>query len=160
MEAWLPSSFASSKNKTMNKSITTEIIINASKEQVWHLLTDFSKYPYWNPFIISIKGKLETGKKLTNTLMNGKKPMVFKPVVLSVVRYQYFDWLGSLFIRGIFDGHHYFEIDELSASQVKLTQGEHFSGILSTYILKKIGNDTRNNFISMNQAIKAIAEKN
>jgi hypothetical protein len=146
------------KTNTMNKNITTEIIINASKEKVWHTLTNFSNYPNWNPFIVSIKGELAKGKKLTNTLMNGEKAFVIKPVVLSVVPNQYFDWLGSILIKGIFDGHHYFEIDELSPTQVKLTHGEHFSGILSTYILKKIGNDTRNNFIKMNQAIKTTVE--
>lgn len=142
----------------MNKSIKTEIVINASREKVWNILTDFDKYPKWNPFIIKIEGELVKGKKLTNTMLNGGKKLVFKPTILSVIPYQYFDWLGKLFIPGIFDGHHYFEIDELSSNQIKLTQGEHFSGILSTSILKKIGNDTRNNFIKMNQAVKALAE--
>ena len=142
----------------MNKSIKTEIVINASREKVWNILTDFDKYPKWNPFIIKIEGELVKGKKLTNTMLNGGKKFVFKPTILSVIPHQYFDWLGKLYIPGIFDGHHYFEIDELSSNQIKLTQGEHFSGILSTSILKKIGNDTRNNFIKMNQAVKALAE--
>jgi len=143
----------------MNKCIKTEIIINASKEKVWNILTDFHNYPNWNPFIVSIGGELQKGKRLKNTLLNGGKKYVFKPAVLSVVPYQYFDWLGKLFVNGLFDGHHYFEIDELSSNQVKLTQGEHFSGILSGYILKRIGEETRNNFIRMNNALKTEAEK-
>jgi hypothetical protein len=143
----------------MNKSITTEIIINASKEKVWQILTDFPNYSTWNPFIVNIKGDLTTSNRLAITLVSGTKRYVFKPKVLSIVPNQYFDWVGKLFIRGLFDGHHYFEIDELSASQVKLIQGEHFSGILSNYILKKIGNETRNNFVKMNGALKARAEE-
>ena len=104
-------------------------------------------------------GDVIKGKKLTNTLKNGSKDMVFSPRVLSVVPNQYFDWLGKLFIKGLFDGHHYFEIDELAPNQVKLIHGEHFSGLLSTYILKKIGDDTRANFISMNNALKKRAEQ-
>lgn len=142
----------------MNRSIKTEIIINAAKEKVWQILTDFQDYPSWNPFIVSIQGNLKTSSRLINTLSNGGKKYVFKPRVLSVVPHQYFDWLGSLFIGGLFDGHHYFEIEELSPNQVKFTQGEHFSGILSGYILKKIGNETRHNFIRMNEALKARAE--
>ena len=121
----------------MNKSIKTEIVINASREKVWNILTDFDNYPKWNPFIIKIEGELVKGKKLTNTMLNGGKKFVFKPTILSVIPHQYFDWLGKLFIPGIFDGHHYFEIDELSSNQIKLTQGEHFWGILSTSILNK-----------------------
>ena len=143
----------------MNKSIKTEIIINASKEKVWQVLTDFDKYPAWNPFIVSIKGELKVSSRLVNTLESGSKKNIFKPKVLSVVPNQYFDRLGKLFIAGLFDGQHYFEIDELSPNQVKFTQGEHFSGILSSYILKRIGNETRNNFIRMNGALKARAEK-
>lgn len=143
----------------MKKQIKTEIVINASKEKVWAILTDFSRYPQWNPFIINVEGVLVKGKKLKNTLQNGNKQFVFKPRVLSVVPYRYFDWQGSLVVKGLFDGHHYFEIEELGPRQVKLTHGEHFSGLLSSPILKKIGGDTRNNFIRMNGALKTLAEQ-
>ena len=142
----------------MKKSIKTEIIINASKEKVWQVLTDFENYPSWNPFIVNIDGQLKTSARLVNTLASGKKKFVFKPKVISVVPNQYFDWLGKLFIGGVFDGHHYFKIEELSPNQVKFIQGENFSGILSSYILKKIGEETRNNFIRMNNALKEKAE--
>lgn len=143
----------------MNKSIKTEIIINASKERVWKILTNFASYPMWNPFIISIKGELKASGQLVNTLANSGKNYVFKPKIVSIVENQFFDWLGRLFMPGLFDGHHYFEIDELSPEQVKFTQGEHFSGVLSGYILRKIGDETRNNFIRMNNALKDKAER-
>jgi hypothetical protein len=143
----------------MNKSISTEIVINAPKEKVWDILTDFKNYKEWNPFIVNIDGELGVNNRLTNTMLNGNKTFVFKPKILKVLPNQYFDWLGSLFVKGIFDGHHYFEIEELPEGRVKLKHGENFSGILSSYILKKIGDETRNNFIKMNQAIKMTAEK-
>jgi hypothetical protein len=143
----------------MSNTIRTEIVINASKEKVWSILTNFHDYPHWNPFIISIKGDLAINKKLINTMLNGAKTFVFKPKVRSVVPNKYFNWLGSLWVKGLFDGHHYFEIEELSPLQVKLKHGENFSGILSNYIMKKIGNETRSNFIKMNNAVKNLAEK-
>ena len=143
----------------MNKSIRTEIIINASKERVWEVLTDFGSYPQWNPFIISIAGTQAKGSKLAVTLLNGKKEFAMKPNVLSVVPNQYFDWVGHLFIKGLFDGHHSFEIEELSPTQVRFIHVEHFSGILSGMILRSIADDTRNNFIKMNNALKEQAEK-
>jgi hypothetical protein len=152
--------FVSSNQNNMNKSIKTEVIINASKERVWQILTDFKSYPRWNPFITRVEGQLVKGKTLTNTMVNGSKKFQFKPKVLSVVPFRYFDWLGSLFIKGLFDGHHYFEIEELAPNQVKLSHGEHFSGLFSASILKKIAEDTRNNFIRMNSAIKQQAEAN
>jgi hypothetical protein len=142
----------------MSQSIRTEIIINASKEKVWEVLTDFDKYSQWNPFIIDIQGKAVAGGRLRNTMLNGNSKMVFKPQVLRVEEYYYFDWLGNLMFKSLFEGHHRFEIEELSPSQVKLNHGESFSGILSGIILKKIGDDTRQSFIKMNQALKQVAE--
>ena len=121
----------------MNKSIKTEIIINSSKERVWEVLTTFKDYPNWNPFLVCVEGELMPGRRLKNTMINDDKTFVFKPVVLTVAPYQYFDWLGSLFVKGIFDGHHYFEIDEINANQVKLNHGKHFSRIALYNHLKK-----------------------
>ncbi len=142
----------------MVMKIKTEIIINASKEKVWEILTDFKGYHNWNPFIIRSEGEAIAGKKLKNTMINGKGTMTFKPVILSVKPLAYFDWLGSLGFKGIFDGHHYFEIEEVRTGQVKFIQGENFSGILSKPILKKIGQQTMENFVRINKALKVRAE--
>lgn len=143
----------------MNKSIKTEIIINASKEEVWEALTNFENYPEWNPFVVNIEGRLEKGFRLRNTLKSGGKTFVFKPLVVDVKPCKSFSWLGSLFIKGLFDGRHYFEIEEVNSRQVKLVHGEQFSGLLSSFILKKIGDETRSNFVRMNQALKNYSEK-
>jgi len=142
----------------MSKSIKTEIIINASKEKVWDILTNFAAYPQWNPFIVQVEGQAVAGTRLRNTMLNGEQKMVFTPQVLKVDKYRYFDWLGSLWVKGLFDGHHQFEIEEVSANQVILKHRESFSGIFSGMVLKKIGDDTRNNFVRMNQALKNLAE--
>lgn len=142
----------------MSKNISTEITINATKEKVWNILTDFDNYKSWNPFIINSSGKAVAGTKLVNTMKNRDRLIKFKPTILSVKQYEYFDWLGSLFLKGLFDGHHYFKIDDLGNGQIKLTQGENFSGILSGIILKSIGEETKNNFVKMNLALKQFAE--
>ena len=46
------------------KILQTEILINAPAEKVWGILMDFEKFPEWNPFILSIEGKQETGAQL------------------------------------------------------------------------------------------------
>lgn len=142
----------------MNKEIKTEIIIHASREKIWQVLTDFEQYPQWNPFIVSIEGKPVKGTRLKNTLQNGDKQFQFKPVVTVAEPGKSFAWLGSLLVKGIFDGHHSFELEDVGNGQVKLIHSEKFSGLLSGFILKKIGQDTRNNFVKMNTAIKKRAQ--
>ena len=142
----------------MQKSIRTEIVINASKERVWNVLTDFSSFPVWNPFIVSVEGELVKGKKLKNTLINGNSKMVFRPVILDVKPFHSFSWLGNLFVKGLFDGKHSFTIEPIGNNQIRLIHEETFSGLLSGWILNKIGRETRINFIRMNEALRARAE--
>lgn len=139
--------------------IKTEIIINAPAERIWSILTDLGNYQQWNPFIIESSGEVKVGKKINNTMKNGDKTMTFKPTILNVVENEYFDWLGSLWFKGIFDGQHYFSLEPLNEKQTKLIHGENFSGILSKIILKKIGAETKENFVKMNHALKEMAEK-
>ncbi len=142
----------------MQSNIRTEIIINAPKEKVWSILTNLEAFETWNPFLVKSKGAVAPGARLENTMKNGDSTMTFRPKILTVKPNEYFDWLGSLWFRGLFDGHHYFKIEETAPGQVNLIHGENFSGILSGMILKKIGEETRQNFIRMNQAVKSLAE--
>lgn len=143
----------------MDKQIRTEIIIDASAQRVWQVLTDFSAFPSWNPFLVSVEGRPEQGTRLKTTMHANGKNYVFRPEVKEVVVNRSFSWLGSMFVKGIFDGYHYFEIEALAADRVKFIQGERFSGLLSSYILRKIGDETRDNFVRMNNALKAVAER-
>ncbi|HRG78728.1 MAG TPA: SRPBCC domain-containing protein [Cyclobacteriaceae bacterium] len=141
------------------KIIVTEIIINAPAGRVWSVLTNLAGYEKWNPFLIKSEGEIKANTKLINVMRNGTGTMTFKPVVQRVEPMVYFDWIGHLFLPGIFDGHYYFKIQTISDSRVKLIHGELFSGILSSFIFRKIRNDTRLNFAKMNQALKNEVEK-
>jgi hypothetical protein len=141
------------------KNLQTEITINASADKVWSILTDFPKFPQWNPFILKIEGKPEVGATLRVELNNGKGISVFKPKVLTLDKDKKFEWLGSLPIPGLFNGQHYFKIEPLAANQVKFIHGENFSGLLAGIILKQIGEQTKKGFTSMNEALKKRAEK-
>jgi hypothetical protein len=140
------------------KELTTEIIINASAEQVWHVLTDFAAYHQWNPFIVSSSGKALEGTRLTNQMKQGDKTMTFTPKLIRVEENHRLEWLGHLWIPGLFDGHHIFIIEELGPQQVKLTQKEKFSGLLRGLVMRQIAETTQAGFIAMNRALKERAE--
>jgi hypothetical protein len=141
------------------KTLQTEIVINAPAEKVWGIMTDFENFPQWNPFIVNLEGKPEVGTHLRAELKNGDGVSVFKPKVLVAEENKAFEWLGSLPIPGIFNGHHYFRIETLSGGMVKFIHGEEFSGLLAGMIMNKIGEQTRDGFIAMNKALKERAEQ-
>lgn len=62
--------------------------------------------------------------------------MTFKPIIKEFETNKLFGWVGHLVIPGIFDGHHTFELKEISENETLLTQAELFLGIFSGMILK------------------------
>lgn len=47
-----------------NKSVHHEILINASPEKVWEVLTDTDKYKEWNPVMELLEGNIKEGKQV------------------------------------------------------------------------------------------------
>ncbi|RLD18626.1 MAG: SRPBCC domain-containing protein [Bacteroidetes bacterium] len=141
------------------KNLRTEIVINASDIAVWKVLTDFDAYREWNPFV-HIEGRPALGESLVNTMYLDKngKSQIFKPEIIRWDEYKGFSWLGSLFVPGLFDGEHYFELERLDDNQVKLIHGENFTGVLSWLIMKLIGEKTLAGFERMNTALKIRVE--
>ena len=139
--------------------IKTEIEIAATAERVWSILTNFSAYPQWNPFIRSISGTVKTGERLTAFIQPvDDKGMSFRPTVLVALPNQELRWLGHFLLHGIFDGEHYFQIEPVAPGRVRFIHGEKFSGILVGLAKSKLEGGTKSEFIAMNQAIKKLAE--
>ena len=143
----------------MKKEIKTQIHINATPQQVWDVLIDFEKHGQWNPIIRSISGKAEEGKKIKVVLgPQGDKPMTFKPKVLAFKEVLEFRWLGHLFIPGIFDGEHYFQLMENVDGSTTFIHGERFKGILVGIMANKLDTDIKQGFEAMNKAFKKQVE--
>ena len=141
------------------KIIETEILIKSTPEQVWAVLTDFESFPDWNPFIRSIKGQKKVGETLEVQIQPpGGKGMTFRPEVLKFDAGREFRWRGKLLFPGVFDGEHYFILEEKSGNQTLLTHGELFSGFL-VGLLGGLLSKTADGFRSMNEAIKTRCEQ-
>ena len=111
--------------------------IPADPEAVWAVLTDFPRYPEWATYIQQLDGHAEPGARLR--LVEGppgRHPYTVRvPVVEATpgVRLAWtavipgMPWLPAV----IFSGVHEFILDALPGFGTRLTQREHFSGLLS-----------------------------
>ena len=90
----------------MKHQIKTTIDINASPAKVWNIFSDFKNYPKWNPFVASLNGDVKVGEIINIDLIT----MKFKPVVLKFDQNEELRWKGKLFMKGLFDGEHYFQL--------------------------------------------------
>ena len=89
-------------------TIDTTVDIDASRDAVWDVLTDFASYSEWNPSM-RIQGTPEVGTKLVvHLLADGGHGMSFKPKVLAATPGEELRWLGKLGFHGIADGEHFF----------------------------------------------------
>ncbi len=141
------------------KQLTTNITIEGSPEAVWNTLMDFDAYPEWNPFVREITGDPITGEQLAVRIQNpGSRAMSFSPTVTKVEAARRFAWLGKLGFKGLFDGHHQFDIEPIDADTVRFTQSEDFSGALAPILWPMVAKKTEAGFNSMNAALKACVE--
>jgi hypothetical protein len=140
------------------KEIKSDIEILASPEAVWKALTDFEAFREWNAFMRPVVGEAEEGARLRVQISPpGGKAVAFRPVVTKVVPNRELRWKGRLWLSGIFDGEHIFEIEPRGAERVSFVQREAFSGLLVPFMAKSI-DQTLSGFEEMNKALKERVE--
>lgn len=130
--------------------IKTEIVINASPEKVWAVLTSFKAYPEWNSFITSLEGEQKVGARLKANISD----MKFRPKVLVFEKNVEFKWRGRLLMPGIFDGTHRFQLIDNSDGTTTLIHSEKFRGILVPFMKKRLETETKIGFEQMNLDLK------
>lgn len=144
----------------MATEIKTEILIHATTDSVWTILTNFDKYPNWNPFIKLIAGEVKAGNKITIRIEPpGAKAMTFKPKVLTFETRKELSWLGHLLFAGLFDGAHKFELIDNGNETTTFKQSEKFNGLLVPLFKKQLETNTKNGFVAMNMKLKELAEQ-
>ena len=140
------------------RELHTEIEIDAPPERVWEVLTDFSAYPEWNPFIRSIEGTAQVGSQLKVRIEPpDSRGMTFRPTVRAVETARELRWLGRLFVPGLVDGEHRLEIEPLADGRSRFVQSERFSGVL-VGLLRGTLAATERGFEQMNDALRRRAE--
>ncbi len=136
------------------KTIITAIDIAASPAEVWDVLVDFDSHQRWNPFFARIEGEAVEGTtlKITARKDDGSEGIGFSPRVLTVDPGSELRWKGSLLVRGVFDGEHYFRLEELADGTTRLHHGEQFTGLLIPFVGRLLA-DTEQGFEAFNQAL-------
>ena len=138
--------------------LRTEIEIDAPAQKVWAVLTDFARYPEWNPFITSVEGKLEVGARLDIRVCPPESSeMRLGPTLLVHDAPRELRWRGHLFVKGLLDGEHFFQVRDTEPGHSQFVHGEDFSGILLRFLGRKLTQVARG-FVYMNQALKRRVE--
>lgn len=142
------------------KELRTEIVIDASPEKVWKVLTELEKYPEWNPFICHAIGEAEIGRTVDIDFQPDSKGMKLHCTVARFQPNQELSWKYHVMHPALFHGEHIFTIEPLGEDRVRFIDREEFNGLLVPLQAKDIDTNTRRGFESMNKALKERAEHN
>jgi hypothetical protein len=144
---------------SVEKEIVTEIEINAPPSRVWEVLTDFEKYPTWNPFIKKISGEAERNEKLEVHMPDPRGgTMNVTPTVLVSEKGRELRWLGRS-EGDVFNGEHRFLIKPIENNKIHFVQSEEFTGSMVESLEEWLDTAVKQNFEDMNIALKQRAEK-
>jgi hypothetical protein len=140
--------------------IKTEIGISAPPSRVWEVLTDFSRYPEWNPFVLEVKGDVYQDATIYYRFEMPRGIRIWTAaVVLRFKRESELRFSAHFLTPSVFRGDHYFAIEPTHRDGVIFHHGEIISGLLFPavqLILQKHGPPI---FQALNRALKQRAEE-
>ncbi|MFC4147280.1 SRPBCC domain-containing protein [Micromonospora mangrovi] len=139
------------------RTIDTSIMISATPERVWEILTDLPRYEEWNPFVRRAAGRPAVGEVLALFIQPpGEKGMTHHPTVTVAEPARHFQWLGKVAVPGLFGARHEFVL-EPTGEGTRLRHRETFTGLLVPF-LKRTLDRTETGFGQLNRALKERAE--
>lgn len=138
------------------KEYRASILIDASPETIWAILTDAPRYPEWEPNVDRIEGRIASGEKITayTKLSPGR---AFPVTVSEFQPGRKMTWSSGMPL-GLFKGERTFKLDPQGDGKVKFTVREVFSGPLLSLIGRTIP-DMTVPFQQFAEGLKARAEE-
>lgn len=135
----------------------TRIDIDSKVETVWQVLTDFSSYGEWNPFIPRIAAQFFIGGDINFDEQRPKAPLVtYHSTIQYIDIHARFGWSGG--VKTMWQVEHIFLLEKIADNKTRFIQQEISTGILVPFIRKKLA-ATREGFLMMNEALKNRAEE-
>jgi hypothetical protein len=137
----------------------TDIVIDASVDKVWRVLSDFSVYPAWNPYIRRMSGSLATGAALSVTrLQPDRGESTRRPTVTLYRPGREFRLLDRPMLPGLLDVEHGLKLEPLGPEQVRFIHWQTTSGLLAPILGGSSGEKLRGQLEAMNVALKGMVE--
>ncbi len=149
--------FASAILDRPSKTITSEVTIEASKETVWRILTDFDGYASWNPLMTVAEGDARLGAHLQVDLRPPDSDTQEVSPEITILRpNRKLAWMSRHLAPGVADREYEAIIEPVGDEHVRVSMSKRFEGILVPFIAtekEQVGLDL------MAEALKKRAEE-
>ena len=137
------------------KEFRVSTTIEATREEVWHLLVDVGEWHHWNSTIDRVEGKAAPGEKITlYTKANPRRAFPLRVVEFDPPSGMV--WRGGMPL-GLFRGERTYELNLLESGAVEFVMHEVYSGLLAPLIMRSIP-DLHPSFEEFASSLKDVAE--
>jgi hypothetical protein len=141
------------------KTIKTSIVIRASAEYVWTILTNLDAYVDWNPYIVLARGDLVIGQPFRLRRAGDVTGNVGGAVVSAINTDDHtLSWITWWIHSRLLKTEYSFMIEAIDASSVLFLQHETLSGLIPVVWRSGHLDNRRSYMASMNKALKNVAE--
>jgi hypothetical protein len=141
------------------KVLSTEINIATPPERVWQVLTDFSNYEAWNPFIRRIEGKAEIGEVVKFTIRLPDRKLTLDCLISEMIPNQKICWKWHLFFDRFDCGDHSLILRPHGGNRVHIDHRVIYNRWLLGLAEHLTGNQIKRGFVDMNKALKSYCER-
>lgn len=134
------------------------IEIDAPAERVWQVLTDFRRYPEWNPFMPRVTGEPARRAELDVTIQpDGARALRLRPRIVTFRPPRELRWLARL--PGLFVGEQRFVVERLDAMRSRLIHEKRFRGLAVPFVRRVLDGPVKRSFEATGHALKHFAER-
>ena len=147
------------KLKMSHYTFYTDIIINATPEQVWSVLTDTKSYKDWAAFLVDIQGEITDGA--TNIIVfqidATKEKLTSIDHTITVVDGEEFYW-AEKGPGGIRDNHH-FKVEATDDGKTRFIQSDEIMKGLTWLMGRRLSKMYEIGYAEFNQSLKVEVER-
>lgn len=113
------------------KTIRSVVTVEASRETVWDILTDFERYEGWNPLITAAEGDARLGARIgVDIHPPDSDTQELSPEITILRPNRKLAWMSRDVLPGVSDREYEVIIDELGDERVRVVMHKRFEGIL------------------------------
>ena len=144
------------------RTVTTEIEIAATPDQVWSALVNINEWQNWSPIIKASVGDAALGSKLTITMISeegkdGKPGPKYEPVITIFETAKNLTWTATMGLGFVMTNGKVLMLEKTEVG-TRLTHQETFSGLMVPLMWASVEQNVPGMLNSMNQALKELIE--
>jgi hypothetical protein len=139
-----------------SRSFATLTTIDAPREEVWSIVTDFESYPRWNPYMRSVRGRAALGETLDVRLAppGGEEDEVSAEVFVYKPPRK-LRWQSRLVVPGLRDVEYEVIVAPAGPNRAQVVQRIRYEGLLAPFVE---GASAQSGLESMARALERRAE--